>query len=517
MKNKQKYWNILFYASMVFLVLFIFRDFISEKVLGNLPKEVKEVIDLAGPNGDELEKVLDRYRKNDKDSLKFRAASYLITNSKIHNYKLSYFENQQGEKIDFYPPKYVTRQRTGEVRDSLMTHTKYYSEIKKDLFELESDFLNDHIDTMFRIWESTPWHNVIADSLFLSYTLPYRVQNEPLSKWHTILNNRYSKLIDSLNNPTIFSAAVTINNRLAEDIKYNNCWMKGLGAQSVFEIYNSKSGMCDDLSAFGVCAMRACGIPATVDFTLWAKTKMGHSWGVIFDENGKAWSFGPGEQNPGEHIDIFSQAHYRKLSKVYRRTFEINKTGLWSQVDNIKSVPPFLRQLNTTDVTSEYVPVFDISIPVEESYDHKLAYICVYNFDRWKPIFWGEIDNGKVIFQDMGADLLYVVAVFDGMRVIPITEPFIFRSNSQIEFLNGQRLENKGIDIKNTSLGFKHLKKNDKCKLHQWDGIYWKFIEEVVMQKDSFISFSKANENRLYKIDSFERPFTVSGNNVEIW
>ena len=481
-----------------------------------VPNGVKQVFELAGENKKELQAVIDHYSIHKEDSLKLFAARYLISNSMIHSFKISYFEDKNGEKVEFYPPEYGSLQKANSARDSLMNHTNYISNVVSDCAQLKSGHLINHIDKLFEIWKSVSWFNEVGFKQFIRNILPYRVQNEPLSSWADVLNERYAALIDTIPNKSILESAKLINSAMAEDIRYGHYWMGGIGAQSVLELLESKSGMCDDLSAFGVCAMRACGIPAAMDFTMWTRRDFGHSWAVVFDEDGKAWSFGPGEQNPGDHIKIF-QVDHRKLSKVYRRTFEMNKSGLWSQVEDIRSIPPFLRQLNIMDVTSEYVPVFDIPVPVDESYNDKMAYICVYNLNRWRPIFWGNVDNAKATFLDMGADILYIVAEFDGMRVIPITDPFLFRSNNQIEFLNGQRSENKGIKIANTFLGFKYLKENDKCQLYQWDGMSWGFIEEVVMQKDSFISFSKANGNSLYKIDSFDRPFTVSGNNVEIW
>ena len=52
---------------------------------GKYPKGVAESLKLAGDNKTELEKVLEHYRKNPEDKLKYQAACFLIDNMKWHS------------------------------------------------------------------------------------------------------------------------------------------------------------------------------------------------------------------------------------------------------------------------------------------------------------------------------------------------------------------------------------------------------------------------------------------------
>ena len=68
------------------------------------PKEVELTLEQAGDNRKELEKVLDIYKTNTKDSLKYKAAIFLIKNMKNHQSfkQIKEFENVF-DSIEKYP------------------------------------------------------------------------------------------------------------------------------------------------------------------------------------------------------------------------------------------------------------------------------------------------------------------------------------------------------------------------------------------------------------------------------
>lgn len=59
-------------------IVFIFSLTVCSCSKGNLPKEVKQALSLAGENKSELLKVINKYNKNPNDSLKLKSAYYLI-------------------------------------------------------------------------------------------------------------------------------------------------------------------------------------------------------------------------------------------------------------------------------------------------------------------------------------------------------------------------------------------------------------------------------------------------------
>lgn len=241
----------------------------------------------ANENRDELEKVLNHFNQSPSDSLKYKAACFLIENMELHGNMLYKILDSGNKKVEFNPMNYPNREKAKQAKDSVIFMNNLKEGFFSDLHSLQADFIIKNIEEAFYSWENSPWYESINFSLFSSAILPYRAFYEPFSGWRTQLRDKYMSVLDSLPSQTIIDAATAINNKLAKDIKYDNHCMAGLGLQNITDMLQSKTGMCDDLSVFGVCAMRACGIPAAVDYTLWGRMNAGHNWSVIFDENSK--------------------------------------------------------------------------------------------------------------------------------------------------------------------------------------------------------------------------------------
>ena len=79
-------------------ILFLFSLFLS----CSEPSKLEQALEFAGDNREELEKVLEYYRKNPSDSLKYRAACFLIENMPYHFY-------YEGKSIDMSDRKPLTK------------------------------------------------------------------------------------------------------------------------------------------------------------------------------------------------------------------------------------------------------------------------------------------------------------------------------------------------------------------------------------------------------------------------
>ena len=110
------------------------------------PLEVIRAIKFAGDNRAELEKVLEHYSKRPEDSLKLKAAYFLIAN-------LPYHFTVQDERLDSF--KIYLREK--ELHEGLWTTfekevyktRKENVEIKRDIFFITSEFLIRNIDFSF--------------------------------------------------------------------------------------------------------------------------------------------------------------------------------------------------------------------------------------------------------------------------------------------------------------------------------------------------------------------------------
>ena len=153
---------------------------------------LEAALEQAGTNRAELEKVLRHYKD---DTLKYRAACFLIENMPYHSYK-------EGKALEQYR-KYFSLYSEGDYKpqqlvDSLKQADGAFSESllvrKRDIEEADSAFLVYHIDWAFKVWREQPWGKNVSFDDFCEYILPYRVGDEPLAKWRDALYAEYNPI-----------------------------------------------------------------------------------------------------------------------------------------------------------------------------------------------------------------------------------------------------------------------------------------------------------------------------------
>ena len=240
----------------------------------------------AGPNRIELQKVLNHYQESDEE--KYRAACFLIKNMPFYG---SYMEGNELDKYLRYFKVYATNNNKNvqEIVDSLkQTDGEFhlYSLTKrKDITEIDSAFLTNHIDWAFKVWREQPWGKNVPFDDFCEYILPYRVMDEPLTLWRESLYNQYNPLLDSLRNTTTaddpLQAAQVVLKELSKQ-KYVAVSIFPEGPHVGPQILQWKIGDCKDLADALVYVCRALGIPCGVDYVLiWGDSNGKHIWNFI--------------------------------------------------------------------------------------------------------------------------------------------------------------------------------------------------------------------------------------------
>lgn len=147
-------------------------------------------LEYAGNNRDELQRVLDHF-KNDKNSLKYEAAQFLIENMPYH---LAYY----GSEAECYQNAYtIMAKNAKEFRDSVAikeTNSLDPSKLQKvsDILTVKADFLIKVINEACNTWEKVNWNKDYDNSLFFNYVLPYRMNDELLSDWHEEIDKDFS-------------------------------------------------------------------------------------------------------------------------------------------------------------------------------------------------------------------------------------------------------------------------------------------------------------------------------------
>lgn len=402
------------------------------------PEDVEQALKLAGDNRKELEAVITHYNQNLSDSLKLKAAYFLIGN--MDDYV--YFE---GEQIDNYYTFFELAKKTHITKlDSLAESlkSKYgvfpYQTVNMyfDINKLRADFLISNIDMAFKVWYEQPWGKKINFEQFCEYILPYKILNEKPDFNRSDIYIQYNEFLDSVRNTNgdVVAACSKINNEL---IRHGWTWTGAIdflphfGAKTLLE---ARTGNCREYADIAVYVMRATGIPVSIDFTpQWPFRSLGHEWNVLLNEQGINIPFMGVESNPG----IPHNADHKK-AKVYRRTLAKQKQSLAMLKDKNDLVPSLFNNSHFKDVSDEYFQSSDVSVVLEReiAQANKFAFLCVFNNKDWVPIHWGAINKKtrSVTFSKMGRDIVYLPVKYTGM-LTAVAYPFLLTKEGIVKFL----------------------------------------------------------------------------------
>jgi hypothetical protein len=418
------------------------------------------VLFMAGDNRAELEKVLKRYSYNPADSLKLRAAEFLIENMP-GKYSLEYeapFENVAA----------VYMQWDG-IEDWQSVNEAYNwgkQIIREDVKCITGDYLINNIELAFKVWEEQPWGKDVPFDVFCEEILPYRVALEPLENWRERILSSYSKhdnFFRSHPGTTSIDACVRINSSLPR-LRL----MARMPEMNYSMIMTTTRGMCDEMSALAIFVMRALGIPVSQDYTpVWPHRNVGHTWNSVYD-SGRRVSFMGTEANPG----VSHHGSRIPASKVYRKTYARQKN---IDIDDAH-IPSILSHQYMKDVTDEYTPLpsladpnkeiqpldavlqphkahkdgqRDIEIPVKylPSKTTGYAYLAVVGDNTWNITGWGKNDSKSMNFGTIGREILHLPMYYENNTLIPANYPFMIYKNDSIRIFEPDENDYRQISI----------------------------------------------------------------------
>jgi len=416
------------------------------------PAEVKAVLEKAGDNKGELEKVLEHY-KEQEDSVKYEAACFLIANMDGHCYAKFKLVDSTATKIEFNVLDYPDF-------DSLLKAAEYIEELYGELdFErdtliydldaIKADFLIEHIDIAFEAWRERSWAKSLPFDIFSQYVLPYRGSNEPLESWRKYFYDMYrgiDTLLENSDDPML--AARFINNDIRSWFKFDERYYYHPTDLGFDEMLKTKMGRCEDMTNLAIFTLRANGIAVTSDYTPhWANTGNNHAWNAIVMPDGEVVPFMGCESNPGDY------GLANKLAKVYRKSFGKQKDNLIFQERKQEKVPGWLAGKSYIDVTSSYIEVinykFDIKREIPDSID--IAYICVFNSGKWRAIDWAKIEGDSAFFTDLGPDIIYLPVLYVNEEIEPFGLPFVPHFEENTIYFKADTTELLELTLKHTT------------------------------------------------------------------
>jgi hypothetical protein len=401
-------------------------------------------------NSKELRKVLRYYRKS-TDSLKLKAAYYLI--SEIENKFGLYYKKDVSffsvlSKID---SSLIQSICTEDVENNIL---KYRQEEKEKVnfdYELEKifdadiitgKFLITNINLAFKVWKEKPWAQHLNFEEFCEWILPYRISNEPLQNWREFLYNELKWIEDSLNNPSDPKEVCMFINKIVADRYFFSDKLNFLPILGCIDSWNYPKGVCDQRYLLVTFAMRAMGVPVSIDFTPQFARKTGsHSWMILLDNDGNTKSFNGGEKEIKIYYPALSPIGADELvTSIYRYKFSVNKNSLINSLP-LADIPPAFRNPYVEAVTKEYGGIRNEDLSLEimsKSTGNSFAFLFSFNIGmEMKAVSYSRIKNNRVSFSQVGRGGVYVMGYYRNNKIIFDGNPFIFpEGNSGIIYLN---------------------------------------------------------------------------------
>ena len=221
-------------TSIKFSFLFLFTVIACRPSFKN---KLNEALYIAGKNKPELEKVIIHYSRNPDDSLKLKAAYFLIENmgNKFGLYPDIKAANKYNVVFERLRALYKNRANTMENRmvinpiikalwDSIEQKVGDIGIDKKlDCQVIKADYLIENIDYSFKVWYEKPWCRHLSFEQFCESILPYRFKDEPLQYYKKRFYQEFSWIDDSVKDKTDPKEACLIMNRhIAQNFNFSD-------------------------------------------------------------------------------------------------------------------------------------------------------------------------------------------------------------------------------------------------------------------------------------------------------
>jgi hypothetical protein len=385
--------------------------------------EINAVLFMAGDNRPELEKVLKHYSVNPDDSLKLKAAEFLIVNMPGKYSK--YYDAPWNDVATVY----LRWTSSSNKQRALDTYKLGEQVIREDVKYITAEYLTNNIELSFKVWQERPWGKHIPFDIFCEDILPYRINAEPLENWREKALVSFADLDTVLNKPATTSVEAC---RIINDI------LPRLRPDYDFPVMNfsqtmaSARGSCNNMTSLAVFSMRALGIPVTVEITpRWTDLAMSHSWNAVHDSSGKYVSFMGTESNPY----IPHQGTTRLKSKAFRKTFAVQKNLILTEEHK---VPPLLRGVNILkDVSANYDDCTDtVTVRLRYSPETPAEYVYLaFCHEGMHIVAWTSARGSTAKFASIGGGILYFPVYYTNNRHTAAGDPFWLDTTGNVAVL----------------------------------------------------------------------------------
>lgn len=478
---------------------------------------LEEALEMAGKNKSELEKVLSHYKQNSENSLKYEAACFLISNMKYHksceNIFLdnlyhdfflqtadlfqSYFGEMSTDQIRSYKESSLDN-----LRKKISLKYKQLPQIETklntipDLQIIKADFLINHIDLAFTLWDQNPLLENIDFDEFKEFILPYRATDECIIFNRSEINNLFRKELykDGLSNIIFpierYKAYIDKHRWLHEYIKTD----QHIG---MYDLFLPRYKMdCHNITNLTCNAFRSVGIPVTREYTpQWIDNDKKHFWCVSPDSLGIYQPYTVPDNNLGDDWE----QNIKYAGKVYRQTYGANSNSPYFLAKENEYIPPIFRTPLIFDQTFRYHQTVTLRIPFNEKINNRLAYICMFNKETLNPVGWGEINTDKheICIKQFPLNTLLIVIYYDSNKEIAITNPFIIQAKESVDYISSPRTTNHQTNICDITLKDNNLYYSNNFKLSPIGLEYIQIIPNGKKNKEMSLSRKYPEKRRM--------------------
>ena len=415
----------------------------------------------SGENRKELELVLDYFRG---DSLKYKAACFLIENMPgafavdeeivaacrpFYQMYDSLSHTYDYDSLSIYD-QYPKGKDWGRQIDSLWNaYSSYNNEkLKKDMCidikTIKASRLITEIEQAFRVWKENVYTRNYSFESFCDYILPYRQENGLLvnSARQVFYSRHHGQFFVNPGKNMIEEADSLL--RLYSYIGHSGFHATGIPIWDVTTLEKLRHGLCTHKCWHNTLLFSSLGIAVATDIVpAWANRGSSHSWSVLIEE-GDIHPFNPfWEQDLWQYKRLYNNMDYHKywgrfrLPKVFRKTYRYYMEGPLADGVPAKDIPEAFRSLRKKDVSHEYFDTVNVRIKLRKvPSGTKYAYLCVWNYNNWKPVHWGKITEDVALFSGMGKDIVYLpMYCMDGEMVVA-ADPVLVQKDGKVRILH---------------------------------------------------------------------------------
>lgn len=438
-------------------LIIVFFLFLLLGCTSEVDKRIETVLSISGSNRTELEAVLDHYKHEPR---KLKAAKFLIANMRYHHSFYSLRNSRQHPLLDsltraadslFYHSVYVATDsfHNGNIQkmiDSVRIGFREQNDVRvseqsvKTFWKEDYDFnwitakqLINHIDHVFE-WKR---QMKLSTEDFYEYILPYRsIPDNSLTDFSDIYFAFMDKYLKDIDKDSVQNVVQRYNFVINQLCKFFPLYpyKEEIGYQELF-FYGFHD--CIPIASYGVSILRACGIPAAVEFNACYRQFQGrHYHGVVLDKNGNWLAFNPESSIPTSDNSSFET---KDILNIYRFMFSEQKDTPFFLEKNGEYIPELFDSPFLKDVTSHLLKTVPLTLSYQEAGNNNLAYLAAFNSGVSSgiiPVTWGEINRTErnVTFSSVIPDRFYFPVYYSPFgKSFSFGEPFYLNKEGKIE------------------------------------------------------------------------------------